>query len=38
MIIDLRSALVDEGQIPLTIQKALENTFVQKNPWGRPRS
>jgi Fe-S oxidoreductase len=38
MIIDLRSAFVEEGQIPLSIQKALENTFVQKNPWGRPRS
>lgn len=38
MIIDLRSAFVEEGQIPLTIQKALENSFVQKNPWGRPRT
>jgi Fe-S oxidoreductase len=38
MIIDLRSALVEEGQIPISIQKALEGTFVQKNPWGRPRS
>ncbi len=38
MIIDLRSAFVEEGQIPISIQKALEGTFVQKNPWGRPRS
>jgi Fe-S oxidoreductase len=38
MIFDLRSAFVEEGQIPLAIQKALEGTFVQKNPWGRPRS
>jgi Fe-S oxidoreductase len=38
MIIDLRSDLVEEGQIPISIQKALEGTFVQKNPWGRPRS
>jgi Fe-S oxidoreductase len=38
MIIDLRSAFVEEGQIPLPIQKALEGTFVQKNPWGRPRA
>ncbi|MBU2497860.1 MAG: (Fe-S)-binding protein [Proteobacteria bacterium] len=38
MIIELRSALVEEGQIPVSIQKALENTFVQKNPWGRPRT
>jgi Fe-S oxidoreductase len=38
MIFDLRSAFVEEGQIPISIQKALEGTFVQKNPWGRPRS
>jgi Fe-S oxidoreductase len=38
MIIDLRSTLVEEGQIPISIQKALEGTFVQKNPWARPRS
>lgn len=38
MIFELRSARVEEGEIPLSIQKALENTFVQKNPWGRPRS
>ncbi|MCF8060968.1 MAG: (Fe-S)-binding protein [Deltaproteobacteria bacterium] len=37
MIIALRGELVEEGQIPLSIQKALENAFVQKNPWGRPR-
>jgi Fe-S oxidoreductase len=35
-IIEMREALVEEGLIPVTIQKALENTFVQKNPWGRP--
>ncbi|MDY7037459.1 MAG: (Fe-S)-binding protein [Thermodesulfobacteriota bacterium] len=38
MIIELRSSLVEEGQIPVSIQKALEYTFVQKNPWGRPRT
>jgi len=38
MIIEVRSSLVEEGQIPVSIQKALENTFVQKNPWGRPRA
>ncbi|MBN2034404.1 MAG: (Fe-S)-binding protein [Deltaproteobacteria bacterium] len=38
MIFEIRSALVENGEIPLSIQKALENTFVQKNPWGRPRS
>jgi len=38
MIIDLRSALVEKGRIPVSIQKALEHTFLQKNPWGRPRT
>ena len=38
MIIELRSTHVEEGQIPVSIQKALEYTFVQKNPWGRPRT
>ena len=38
VIFDIRSALVEEGQIPISIQKALENTFVQKNPWGRSRT
>jgi len=38
MIVEVRSSLVEEGEIPLTIQKALENTFVQKNPWGRPKA
>jgi Fe-S oxidoreductase len=38
VIIDIRSALVEDGRIPVTIQKALENTFVQRNPWGRPKS
>jgi Fe-S oxidoreductase len=38
MIIELRAGFVEEGQIPVTIQKALENTYVQKNPWGRPRT
>jgi Fe-S oxidoreductase len=38
VIIDMRSLLIEDGRIPATIQKALENTFVQKNPWGKPRS
>jgi len=38
MIIELRSAFVESGRIPVSIQKALENTYVQKNPWGRPRT
>ncbi|MBN2401316.1 MAG: (Fe-S)-binding protein [Spirochaetes bacterium] len=38
VIIQMRSLLVENGKIPLTIQKALENTFVQRNPWGRSRN
>jgi Fe-S oxidoreductase len=38
VIIDVRSAFVEEGQIPVSVQKALENTFVQRNPWGRSRA
>jgi Fe-S oxidoreductase len=37
-IIDLRSSYVEDGQIPNSIQKALENTMVQRNPWGRSRN
>lgn len=38
VIISVRSALIEDGDVPLAIQKALENTFVQKNPWGRSRN
>jgi Fe-S oxidoreductase len=38
MIIELRSGFVEDGEIPVSIQKALENAFVQKNPWGRSRA
>jgi Fe-S oxidoreductase len=38
ILIELRSALVEEGEIDPAIQKALENTFVQRNPWGRSRA
>jgi Fe-S oxidoreductase len=38
VIIEMRSAFVEDGEIPVSIQKALENTFVQKNPWGRSRA
>jgi Fe-S oxidoreductase len=38
VIIEMRSAFVEDGEIPVAIQKALENTFVQKNPWGRSRA
>ncbi|MCX7857119.1 MAG: (Fe-S)-binding protein [Deltaproteobacteria bacterium] len=38
VIFDMRSTLVESGDISTSIQKALENTFLQKNPWGRARS
>lgn len=38
VIIELRSKFVEDGEIPVALQKALENTFVQKNPWGRSRN
>jgi Fe-S oxidoreductase len=38
ILIELRSALVEEGRIPVTLQKALENTYIHKNPWGKPQS
>ncbi len=38
VIIEIRSGFVENGDIPVAIQKALENTFVQKNPWGRSRA
>lgn len=37
-LIRIRSALVEEGEVPLTVQKALEHTSVHKNPFGRARS
>lgn len=36
VIIGVRGDMVEKGRIPVSIQKALENTYVQKNPWGRP--
>lgn len=38
VIIELRSKMVEDGDIPVALQKALENTFVQKNPWGKSRN
>jgi Fe-S oxidoreductase len=38
VIIDVRSARVEEGDVPASLQKALENTAVQKNPYGRSRA
>lgn len=38
IIFGIRGDLVETGGIPLSVQKALENTFVQRNPWGRAQS
>ena len=38
VIIEIRSGFVEDGQIPVSLQKALENTAVQKNPWGRSQA
>lgn len=38
VIIQMRSRFVEDGNVPVALQKALENTFVQKNPWGRSRN
>ena len=37
VIVEARSAFVEDGQVPVSLQKALENTAVQRNPWGRSR-
>ncbi len=38
VIIEMRAALVEEGSIPVAIQKALENTFVQEESVGPLRA
>jgi len=38
LIFSIRGLLVESGEISLSVQKALENTFLQKNPWGRART
>ena len=38
VIIEIRSGFIEDGQIPVSLQKALENTAVQKNPWGRSQA
>lgn len=38
VVFEVRSSYVEAGQIPASIQKALENTAVQRNPWGRSRN
>jgi len=38
VIVGLRSHLVEEGGIPVTVRDALEGTFKHGNPWGRSRT
>jgi len=37
-LVDIRSSVVEEGQIAPTIRDALESIFNNGNPWGRIRS
>ena len=37
LIMGIRNFLADRGEVPSTIRDALENTFLQGNPWGRFR-
>jgi Fe-S oxidoreductase len=37
-LIDIRSLVVEEGQVATTIRDALESVFKNGNPWGRIRS
>src|SRR4030042_3506644 len=38
LIIGLRSALIEQGEIPVTARDALEAVFKHGNPWGRIRT
>lgn len=37
LIMAIRNLLANQGEVPSTIRDALENTFLQGNPWGRFR-
>jgi Fe-S oxidoreductase len=37
LIMGIRNLLANQGEVPSTIRDALENTFLQGNPWGRFR-
>jgi len=37
LIMGIRNFLANQGEVPSTIRDALENTFLQGNPWGRFR-
>ncbi len=38
LVIGIRAALVEQGNIPVTARDALEGVFKHGNPWGRIRS
>jgi Fe-S oxidoreductase len=38
LIIGLRSALIEQGEVPVTARDALEAVFKHGNPWGRIRT
>ncbi|MFC1932795.1 (Fe-S)-binding protein [Chloroflexota bacterium] len=38
LIMGIRSALIEEGRVPVTVRDALEGVFKHGNPWGRIRS
>ena len=38
LIIQMRSSLIEEGDIPETIADALESMNRHGNPWGKPKN
>ena len=38
LVIGMRSARIEEGQIPETLMNALESVYKHGNPWGKPKS
>lgn len=38
LVISLRGLLVEEGRVPSTLARALENVYKHGNPWGRSRA
>ncbi|RLA77532.1 MAG: hypothetical protein DRG33_06900 [Deltaproteobacteria bacterium] len=38
VVVGLRAAMVEAGRVPTSLYQALENTLVQKNPWGRSKN
>ena len=38
VLIGLRSMLVDSGKVQATVRDALESTYLEGNPWGKPKA